>query len=305
MTPAPTRLLGEDPGLLGGIALAASQTAVLTAVLYYFGWARTNATLAAFGLDPSVVGYDTTDYVLRSISVAFPTAVGTAALGLTLLATHRLAVVPALRGPRRSRARRVTRAGVLGLHLLAVAAAGVLAAAVLRPTFVAARLGIGVPLIVTGLAVLFAYLGHLRRRYPHDMPARNWAGASGRAPAVLLAGLALLGAFWAAGLQADTVGRRIANDIVTGLPARPAVLLFSEHRLYLSGTGVHTTEFAEGRYRFRYAGIRTLARSDDTLLLIPVGWRPDGRDRVFVVPDDGTIRYDIGRPLRPDELGMG
>ena len=45
-------------------------------------------------------------------------------------------------------------------------------------------------------------------------------------------------------------------------------------------------------YRFQYSGIRTLIRTKQALLLIPVGWQR-GRDRVFVVPDDGSSRVDI------------
>ena len=84
--------------MLGIVAVGASQTAVL----YYFGWARTNAFLEYFGLDPTVVGYDTTDYVLRSIGVAFPAAVGVSVVGLAALVVHRGVVAP-LAGRRAAR----------------------------------------------------------------------------------------------------------------------------------------------------------------------------------------------------------
>jgi len=51
--------------------IVASQTALLTAVLFYFGWARTSTTFAYFGVDVSLLGFSTSDYLLRSVNSAF------------------------------------------------------------------------------------------------------------------------------------------------------------------------------------------------------------------------------------------
>ena len=177
------------------------------------------------------------------------------------------------------------------------------------------------------LTVLVGYLDHLRRtyllparaaapigpnyrpfaelrRHQADPPAAESTApaAPARALVLLLAGLGLLGAFWAAGLQADAAGRRFAEDLVDRLPAEPQVVLFTEHRLQLDGPGVQVAPLgADGdRYRFQYSGIRTLIRTKQALLLIPVGWQP-GRDRVFVVPDDGSSRVDIISPPLPQK----
>src|SRR3954468_16487826 len=91
---APSHAAADETGLLGLVAIAASQTVLFTAVLTYFGWARTNAMLAHFGLDPSMVGYDTFEYVLRSLSIAFPAAMGITITGLVILVTHRVVIAP-------------------------------------------------------------------------------------------------------------------------------------------------------------------------------------------------------------------
>jgi hypothetical protein len=319
----PARLLGEDSGVLGIIAVGASQTAVLTGVLYYFGWARTNAFLVYFGLDPTMVGYDTTDYVLRSIGVAFPAAVGVSVIGLAAFAVHRGVVAP-LAG-RRADGGRWARRCFLAVLAVAAALFGALGVGLLAPHRFGSGLGLLFPLGIVVLTVLVGYLDHLRRTYL--LPARASAASgpgyrpfaelrqhqaeppaagstASAAPArglvLLLAGLGLLGAFWAAGLQADAAGRRFAEDLVRTLPVEPQVVLFTEHRLQLDGPGVQVAPLgADGdRYRFQYSGIRTLIRTKQALLLIPVGWQR-GRDRVFVVPDDGSSRVDIIAPPVP------
>lgn len=73
---------------LVAIGTFASQVAVLTALLYYFGWARTNAMFRYFGVDSSVTGYSATDYVLRSTSPVFDPALILILTALALLAAH-------------------------------------------------------------------------------------------------------------------------------------------------------------------------------------------------------------------------
>jgi hypothetical protein len=72
------------------------------------------------------------------------------------------------------------------------------------------------------------------------------------------------------------------------------VTVFSTERLAVYGTGVTVETIAQtgSRYRYRYAGLRLLTRSDGRYLLLPVGWRK-GRDQVFVLPDTDQIRIDV------------
>ena len=62
-----------DPALSKILALlgqVVAPSALLTALLFYFGWSYTNALASEFGIDPSVLVFNTGDYILRSISIA-------------------------------------------------------------------------------------------------------------------------------------------------------------------------------------------------------------------------------------------
>lgn len=282
----------EEVGLIGLLAVAASQTVVVTAVLSYFGWARANATLRHFGLDPNMIGYETSDYVLRSISVLFPAAVGAAVGSLALLALHHRFVDPALA---REDARRPSPIAVsTGGYALVAMLAGAVLAGLAWPATVGTRLGAALPLLILAAAGLLAYLGHLRHRIAHPGPAGSSRTAD-RARAVLLGSLGLLAAFWAAGLHADATGTRAATDLAAGLATRPEIILYADRDLGIEGTGVELTRAAPGdgvRYAVRYRGLRLLTSSEDSLMLLPATWQR-GRDRLFVVPIDEAVRMDI------------
>src|SRR5829696_1227867 len=54
-------------GTLEGMALVLAPGTLLTALAYYFGWVRTDALYAYFGIDVGHLGLSTTDYILRSV----------------------------------------------------------------------------------------------------------------------------------------------------------------------------------------------------------------------------------------------
>lgn len=83
--------------------MVASQTALIIGLFYYFGWVRTQATFAYFGVDTSLIGYSTPNYVLRSIDAEFRPFLYAALITLVLLGIHRLVLRPALDMPERSR----------------------------------------------------------------------------------------------------------------------------------------------------------------------------------------------------------
>src|SRR4029079_11853400 len=70
-----------------GLLSIVAPTTLVVGLLYYFGWARTSAQAHALGLDDSLFGYSSQDYILNSISSMYwPLLVGTVALlcGLVL-----------------------------------------------------------------------------------------------------------------------------------------------------------------------------------------------------------------------------
>lgn len=284
------------PTVLAVLGTITSQTLLITALLYYFGWVRTQATLDHFGVSTGLIGYSTPDYVLRSVNVAFPPAIRVAFAALILMTLHRLVVEPALQRPGRERvARRLMTAG----YAVAVAAAAVVVIGVLVPAQVGLPLGLALPLLLIGSVSLLGYLAHLRSAYPAALaaapqPPTERGPPQPRGRSLVLLTLGLLGALWAVSLYGDQVGRRVATDIVADLPDRSAVVLYSVERIAVAGTGVQVADITQpgSKYRYQYSGIRLLVRSADKYLLLPVGWQR-GRDRVFILRDDDSIRIDI------------
>ena len=111
----PDQLLVAEPAAAGPVGPAASALAatwsvtsllavltkvgppltVVTALLIYFGWARADAQSKAMGVDVSMFGYSTQDYVLRSISTLYLPLLVIAGLGLGWLAVDRYLTEPA------------------------------------------------------------------------------------------------------------------------------------------------------------------------------------------------------------------
>lgn len=270
----------------------ASQTALTTGLLYYFGWARAQSTLAYFGLDTSLVGFSTADYLLRSINVAFTPFIRVALAALVLLGLHRLLVRRALERPAGSWGRHAGRWIIAVARVVAVALAAVVIIRMLVPEQISWPSGLALPLLLVASVALLGYVAHVRSTYPDALTTTP--PQHPRAQALVLLALGLLGALWAVGMYADQVGTRMAANIVADLPERSAVVVYSVERIAIAGTGVEVSEIAQpgSRYHYQYSGIRMLARSADKYLLLPVGWQ-QGRDRVFLIPDDESIRIDV------------
>ncbi len=278
-----------------------SQTVLITGLLYYFGWVRAQATARYFGLDTTLVGYSTTGYLLRSVNVTFMPFMRVALVALVLLGLHRLLVLRALGMPAGSRARRMGRWIVTVTRGVAVALAAVGIIRMLFPDQLGWPSGLALPLLIIVSVALLGYVAHLRSTHLEGLATPP--ASHPQVQALVLLAIGLLGALWAVSLYADQGGRQAAANIVAELPdRRPAVVIYSAERIALNGTGVEVAEIAQpdSRYRYQYSGIRFLARSTDKYLLLPVGWRR-GHDRVFVVPDDDSIRIDIaaGNSIEP------
>lgn len=113
-------------GALELIGLVVAPTTLLTALAFYFGWTLINARARYFGIDPSTLGFSTSDYVLRSADALFVPVAVLAATGLAALTIH-TAVRSRLSHPRFRRIAVPVAWGVaaLGVALLAVGAVGI------------------------------------------------------------------------------------------------------------------------------------------------------------------------------------
>jgi len=261
---------------------------VATALLFYFGWARTSIEARQLGVDDSVFGYSTQDYVLRSIDALFLPIVVTAAAGIIVLLLHGW-LVAGIESDRGRYRRGVAR----GFAAIALPACLVLPATGLAAERAWPQLaGLILPLsIVLGL-LLTDYSAILRRR----LSARSRSPAERRRLTVVRSMMAVLitaALFWWVSQFAAVVGRGLAYQIADDVDRLTGVVVYSEKDLQLSAPGVRVTHLAGDAtaYSFRYEGLRLLERSNGRLFLLPAGWTIDSGTLV-VVPDDDRVRVE-------------
>jgi hypothetical protein len=272
-----------------------SQIAFLTALLYYFGWARTQAIFYYFGLDPKFVEYTTADYVLRSIPAIFEPIVISLLLALLLPTLHRYLVAPALR--RRALSRRVS------LHLAVITRT----AAFISYSFIFVNLifqlsigrflGIALPMLLVATSFILIYVDLLYRMGYLHPTAQALDKISHSLTPIRTASLYLLsfvGIFWAFGLYASVAGNQDATNINRSLSDQPEVILYSTHQLAISGPGISVNAIfqSDSKYRYQYTGLRIMTTPPGKYLLIPAEWRK-GQDSVFFILDDASVRVEV------------
>ncbi|MBK3569751.1 MULTISPECIES: hypothetical protein, partial [unclassified Streptomyces] len=258
-----------------------SLLSLLTAVLFYFGWASTDAETRALGLRDTLFRFSTADYLLRSVDALYLPVLVAAAVWMAAAALHHRED----RDPERTaRVLRVLRyAWLPSLPLLAL-------------YYVAP----GALNLVVPLALL---AGVLLSAYAYTRPADRRRAARIWVPALLVAVVSL---FWAVYAYAEIVGRgRAAETTATVADEFPAVVVFSKQDLLIRGGGSCVRAVAEtgSPYHFRYAGLRLFHVSGDRLFLVPRYWAPwDGTLYVLRDGDPGLrVEYVSGRGYRAKE----
>lgn len=284
--------------VLAIIGFITSQVVGITALLYYFGWTRTDSFLTYFGVDSSLAGYGTADYVLRSIAVTFQPFIIAALTALVLYGLHRLIVTPTLENSESEStpAARGVRWFVGALNAAGVALVLVVFTGVLLPEQIGVPLGFLLPLLLVVAVSLLGYTAQVRSRYPASFAptgSRHAVPAS-RAYRLILLALGLIAVIWVVSLYGEHVGTDRATEIVDYLSDEPSVTVYSTERIAIAGPGVVDADISQAgsKYHYQYSGLRLLLHSPDKYLLLPAGWR-HGQDPVFVLHDDNTIRVDI------------
>jgi hypothetical protein len=275
------RSAGSQIGRL--ILSIGSPLALLTTLMFYFGWVRTQVQAHELGYDAAVLNFSTTDYLLKSVNVLFPIV---AAILLVSTAGHAAysRVLPRMLATDvgHKRLRRIAR-GMRYLAMLSVAAGACLLA--IPATRIAA-----IPLSLTA-AVLFALSGRsIRRQLTGDDP---WS-AAGNTLALLLLALLL---FWDTERLARLFGEQYAYDIAADPKQFAAVRIYSHNDLHIDAVGV-TRDVLGGSsdvYRFRYRGLRLMEWTADRFVVINETWY-GGRGRVILLKDADTIRIEFVDP---------
>jgi hypothetical protein len=268
----------KPPDLMKFITSIGSPIALATALLFYFGWVRSEEQAKAFGADASVFAMSTQDYVLRSINVLFFPVI---LLLLAGLLVHRLD--RKLRGspppwlPKVARALQFSWVLFLALGVVLYAVAGTFGDVTL-PFWVA-------------LSILGPVYGTVLRRQATGDRAR-YSGLT----VALLAALITVTLFWQTERFASLGGEALAKDIQDNMSDRlNTITLFSTKDLHITGPGVRATTFTDenSAYAFEYSGLYLLQRSGDKYFLLTTGWDSDD-GRLIVLADNPSIRVEFG-----------
>jgi hypothetical protein len=268
-------------------------TALITALLFYFGWAKAQAFSQYFGLDVSLFGLSTQDYLLQSIrSVFIPLGVLLIG-GLLLLWVHAIVVRHLELNPHRRLWRPM--AGALALVGAASFVLGLVKNADRYPSDVELVL---TPLsLMLGVALLsYAVLLERRRRQPEHRPVPvSTATAPPALNAILVAMLMTVGLVWVVANYAEVKGREEGEFVHDQLEFQPGVVVYSAKRLHIAAPGVEEKLLgAESAYAFRYEGLKLLFHSNARYFLLPASWSlSDGV--TVVLSETDSLRLEFVR----------
>ena len=288
-------------------ALGAIVT-VVAAVMFYFGWRRSDAQARAMGIDVSLFGFSSQDYVLRSISSLYVPLLVILGIALLWMWCHQL-LTQLLNSGRVDDSRRSTLAAVA--QFVFVAGAGLAAACVLFSALagrksapwpidpmahVLAPREWVVPLVLAVSTLLAAYAGWLRRQLVGRRrrgPSSLWSTVL---PPALVAATVVLAGFWLLEEYAASVGRDYADDLAAGVGRLPHVMIISTTPLGLQAPGVveQLITGTDGAPRYRITGLRLLARSGGKVLLVHDGWTP-ATGTVIVLADTDDLAWEFSR----------
>jgi hypothetical protein len=267
---------------------------IATALMFYFGWARSNTQATYMGLDVSLFGYSTQDYVLQSISTLYLPLLTTVSLALGWLAVHRRVDLTLGRPSSRSALRTAGRVA-LGLGLLMAVSA--LFAATLNRNFAP----LVIPLVLAAGMAVAAYGGWLGRAASDADPPLPVVPPWQRALRTLLVGSVItLALFWEVSHYASVVGRGYALEIARTVHTLPRATAFTANPLGIQAPGVREVRLdadpdaGKDTLRYRTTGLRFLTRSGGRMFLLHDGWTPQ-RGTVIVLPDNEQVRWQFSR----------
>jgi hypothetical protein len=258
---------------------------IATALMVYFGWARSDAQARYMGLDVSLFGYSTSDYVLRSVHLLYAPLLVGALVALGWLTLH--AQVARVLSVRESRDR-LRSAGRLVRVVGVAAVATALGIAVARP----AALPLVVPLaLATGTATA-AYGDWLVRAATDPRAIRSGPPWQSVLRSLVVGGVITLGLFWEVSSYAGHLGRDYAVALAASVPAMPVATVFSAAPLGIQAPGVSERRLLGTPTRYRTTGLRFLVSSGGRIFLLHDGWTPR-HGTVVVLPDDGSLRWQF------------
>jgi hypothetical protein len=280
----------ELKGILELLGVVAAPVTVVTAVLFYFGWAYTRAFYGYFAIHHTVLDLSGRDYVLRSINAMLWPLIACLTLAALWTWAHRLVTRTLADERRRPLLRRISLA--LGAVGGACFVTGLIAATVGNPYTSLVRELIAPLGIAAGVALL-AYAGHIYgrvRSQPHAAVNSiglepQWLRPAGIGLVAVLVAINLL---WAVTYYAKALGDTDSYQLaLRGFIDQPKVVVDSTKRLFLEPFGgVQETPLGgkDAAYQFRYSNLRLLIRSGGKYFLVPSDYSK--YDPVVIVLND-------------------
>jgi hypothetical protein len=279
------------PQVLRLLGAVAAPTTLLTSLLFYFGWSHAFWFFDYFGVNSTLLGLTTRDYVMRSLDGLFVPMTVAACVGLLVLWGHAMLRARLVLGMRPLQlGALVPVTAVAGLALAGTGIVGVFTSTALDKYLAASPLSLALGVALLAYAVqlrrsLAAADGRAGAARPQWLAVVEWAGV------FVLVGLSL---FWAANDYSAAVGRSRARQLVAELPTYPDAVVYSNRSLSLAAPGVREVRChdPEAAYRFRYDGLKLVLQSGDQYLFLPRAWSP--ADGVAVLmPMSDSLRLEF------------
>ncbi|MFD4958921.1 hypothetical protein [Microbacterium sp. NPDC058389] len=267
---------------------------LITALMFYFGLQHAHSYFHYFGVNHTVMGLTTQDYLIRSADGLFVPLTVLAAAVLLSLWTLRLVtgLVPA---EKKAAAYRI---GALFAVLLGASAATIAIIGLLQPTrFERASAVPGLSLCAGVLLLALASNLYSRGGSARRSATAGWVGIV-EWGALFVA--VSIGLFWSVTNYSASVGELRAFRTADELEKQPDVLLYSRDRLSVPGATAHERacsppESSELSYRYRYERLKLVLASDQSYLLLPTNW-PAGGGIAIVLPRTESVRLEFMRP---------
>ena len=226
-----------------------APTTVISALLYYFGWAYADALYDHFGIDQSLLGFSSQDYLLRSLVPAFEPLRWLLILGLALAWLHHWVSFQIKHSESTQTTARLKR---LRSVLLILGVGFILAGPVLVLNRIPVRTFVYA--LVWMLGILFSTYGVYlslqlsRRSSPPDAPPTWLSTLPSWLKQItfgLIFSLQLFALFWFVSLYANEVGRWQGAQLEANIDQLPCAVVYSQSQLALEAGEI--TETALGR----------------------------------------------------------
>jgi uncharacterized membrane protein len=280
-------LIGRDISVaLHGIGAVAGQATLVAALLFYFGWARTQALMGFFGINSSIAHISFSDYILRSPYIAIRMLVIIGILALVLLFGHRRLSTALAAQQHPSIARRAILACIVSGLLLCIAGfLGFYNWVIYSSTYpiVPILFAIGITLVGYGFYI---------RGFAEPKPRPHGWSAQAQTVTIVVLNIAFL--FWVVSVYASINGQQAAEVLASNLRAQPSIVVYSERSLGLTANGVKVQQLPgnDSQYSYQYSNLRLLFYANGQYFLVSSSWRR-GRDPVFLIDESNDIRFEF------------